>query len=78
MDWIDNTRLSLFHIRIARIFGNNSVPVLELLFLSLIPNCLTRTIITALSFAVLEYPDGSNVVVWAFDGNIKYLTFHFS
>ena len=28
--------------------------------------------ITALSFAVLEYPDGSRETVWLPDGNVKY------
>ena len=32
-----------------------------------------QIIITALSFTILEYPDGSNVAVWLPDGNIKYL-----
>ena len=63
---------SYYSIRAAKIFGNNSVPVLATLILISYTKLL-RTIITALSFAILEYPDGSNVVVWAFDGNIKYL-----
>ena len=75
MDWIAGLILLASHysICIARIFGNNSVPVLATLILTSYTKLL-RTIIIALSFAVLEYPDGSNVVVWAFDGNIKYLS----
>ena len=55
---------SYYSIRIARIFGNNTAPVLATLFLISYAKLL-RTIITILSFAVLDYPDGSKDVVWA-------------
>ena len=57
----------------AKIFGNNSVPVLAtLVFLSYAK--LLRTIIVILRYSILEYSDGSSkVMVWSFDGNIKYL-----
>ena len=34
---------------------------------------LLRTIITALSFAVLNYPNGSYRIVWLYDGTVGYL-----
>ena len=57
---------------IARIFGNNSVPVLATLILLSYAK-LFRTIVSALTFTYLEFPDGSKTAVWSFDGNIPYL-----
>ena len=57
---------------VARIFGNNSVPVLATLIL-LSYTKLLRTIVSALTFTYLEFPDGSRRAVWSFDGNIPYL-----
>ena len=56
---------------VARIFGSNSVPVLATLIL-LSYSKLLRTIITTLSFSILDLPNGSKTV-WSFDGNIPYL-----
>ena len=58
---------------IVRILGRNPVAVLATLFLLSYAKML-RTIITALSFTSLEYPDESLVPVWLFDGNIGYLS----
>ena len=56
--------------RATKVFGNNSVHVLATLFLlSYIK--LLRTIVIALGFAVLEYPEGDRIV-WLFDGNLQY------
>ena len=57
---------------VARIFGNNSVPVLATLIL-LSYTKLFRTIVSALTFTYLEFPDGSKTAVWSFDGNMQYL-----
>ena len=58
---------------VAKILGNNSVPVLAtLIFLSYTK--LLRTVITALSFSFLEVSDNSTIAVWSFDGNIEYLS----
>ena len=57
-----------YSTRIARISGNNSVPVLATLFLL----SYAGIIITSLSYTVLEYPGGQKVVQSA-DGNIDYL-----
>ena len=58
---------------VAKIFGNNSVPVLAtLIFLSYTK--LLRTVITVLSLSFLEVSDNSRVSVWSFDGNIEYLS----
>ena len=60
-----------YSIRIARVTGNNSVPVLATLFLLSYAKLL-RIIIVTLSYTVLEYPGGQKVV-WSADGNIEYL-----
>ena len=57
---------------VARIFGNNSVPVLATLILLSYAKLL-RTIVSALTFTYLEFPDGSKTAVWSYDGNIQYL-----
>ena len=57
----------------ARIFGSNSVPILATLFLLSYAKLLC-TIITALSFTFLEYPNGSRVALWTSDGNIQYFS----
>ena len=56
----------------VRMFGRNPVAVLATLFLFSYTKLL-RTIITALSFTFLEYPDRSEVAVWLYDGNVRYL-----
>ena len=58
---------------VARIFGNNSVPVLATLIL-LSYTKLFRTVVSALTFTYLEFPDGSKTAVWSVDGNIQYLS----
>ena len=60
-----------YSTHIARITGNNSVPVLATLFLLSYAKLL-GIIITSLSYTVLEYPGGQKVV-WSADGNIDYL-----
>ena len=60
-----------YSTRVARISGNNSVPVLTTLFLLSYAKLL-GIIITSLSYTVLEYPGGQKVV-WSADGNIDYL-----
>ena len=63
--------------RLAKVMGNNSVPVLATLFL-LSHSKLFRTIITALSYTVLitsQENDNKFVTkaVWSADGNVDYL-----
>ena len=58
-------------MRIAKIFGTNPVSVLATLFLLSYAKIL-RTIIAALSFTIVDYPDGSRVTVWLYDGNITF------
>ena len=64
--------LLLYKIWAVRMFGRNPVAVLATLFLLSYAKLL-RTTITALSFTFLEYPDGSEVAVWLYDGNVRYL-----
>ena len=57
--------------RLARVMGNNSVPVLATLFLLSYAKLL-RTIITIMSYTVVDTPHGQKTV-WSADGNIDYL-----
>ena len=63
--------LSRYSDRVAKVMGNNSVPVLATLFL-LSYTKLLRTIISALSLSVLTTAGGSKAV-WSADGNLDYL-----
>ena len=58
---------------VAKIMGNNSVPVLATLIL-LSYSKLLYVIITALSLSFLKVSDNSTVAVWSFDENIEYLS----
>ena len=58
---------------VAKVIGNNSVPVLAtLIFLSY--SKLLYTIIAALSLSFQKASDNSTVAVWSFDRNIEYLS----
>ena len=61
---------SHYSTKASKIFGNNSVPVLATLILLSYAKLL-RTIITSLSFVLLEYSEDTRLV-WSFDGNIPY------
>ena len=63
--------LAKYSDRVAKVMGNNSVPVLATLFLLSYAK-LFRTIITALSFTMLSTTHGSKAV-WSADGNLDYL-----
>ena len=62
-----STTVSKFLIR------KNAVKVLATLFL-LSYTKLLNTIINALSYVTLSYPDGSQKPVWLYDGNVGYLS----
>ena len=51
----------------SRMFGSNPVAVLSTLVLLSYTKIL-RTIIASLSFTSLEYPDGTNIYVWLYNG----------
>ena len=63
--------LAKYNYRVARIIGNNSVPVLATLFLLSYAK-FVNTIIRALSYSVLA-SENHTVLVWGADGNVKYL-----
>ena len=63
--------LSHYFDVIAKALGKNPVAALATLFL-LSYSKILRTIIMALSFTRLDYPDGITRVVWLYDGNIPY------
>ena len=63
--------LAKYSDRVAKVMGNNSVPVLATLFLLSYAK-LFRTIISALSFTTLSTTHGSKAV-WSADGNLDYL-----
>ena len=56
---------------ITSILGNNPVATLATLLL-LSYSKILHTIIIALSFTRLEYPDGTHKLVWLYDGNVPY------
>ncbi len=64
---------SNYSSRAAKVFGRNPVAVLATLFL-LSYTKLLRTIIAIVSFTYISYPDGSEVAVWRYDGNVSYLS----
>ena len=70
--------VSHFSKGVARSLGKNPVAALATLLL-LSYSKILRTVIVALSFTRLEYPDGSNKLVWLYDGNVPYFqrTDHF-
>ena len=57
---------------ISRILGDNPISVLATLFLISYAKVL-RTVYASLSYTLLNYPNGSVVPVWLYDGNIRYL-----
>ena len=63
--------LARSNTRVARVMGNNSVPVLATLFL-LSYSKLFRNIITALSYTMVYTSHGSKAV-WSADGSLDYL-----
>ena len=65
--------VSEYSHRFAKIIGRRD-PVATLTTLILLSYAKLLTItVTALSFAVIDYPDGSQETVWLPDGNVKYL-----
>ena len=63
--------MSHFSKNVAKSLGKNPVATLATLFL-LSYSKILRTVIVALSFTRLEYPDGANKLVWLYDGNVPY------
>ena len=59
--------------RVARTFGRNPVAVLATLFLLSYAKLL-RTVIAAVSYTSLEYPNSLQITVWLYDGNVRYLS----
>ena len=60
--------------KFATLIGNRN-PVAALCTLNLLSySKLIHTIITALQFTHLNYPDGSREIVWLYDANISYFT----
>ena len=64
--------ISHFSRKITTLLGSNPIAVLATLFLLSYTKIL-RTIIATFSFRYLRYPDGY-ASVWAYDGNIEYLS----
>ena len=64
--------LSHYSSKVATILGSNPIAVMATLFLLSYAKFL-RTIIVALSYTLLEYPNNSKITVWLYDGNIRYL-----
>ena len=64
--------LSKYSIRVSKLMGNNSVPVLATLFL-LSHAKFFRIIISILSYTILYTSEGHKAV-WSADGNVDYLS----
>ena len=64
--------LARYSDRVAKVMGNNSVPVLATLFLLSYAKLL-RTIIAALSYTMVYTSHGPKAV-WTADGNVDYLS----
>ncbi len=58
--------------RITRLFGKRNPEATLYTFFLLSYSKLTRTISTALQFTTLNYPDGSQEIVWLYDANVRY------
>ena len=63
---------SYYSGRVARVFGRNPIAVLATLFLLSYAKLL-RTVIATLSYTSLEYPNNTQIAVWLYDGNVRYL-----
>ena len=64
---------SYYSGKVAKLFGRDRIAVLATLFLLSYAKLL-RTVIAALSYTFLEYPNNSQIAVWLYDGNIRYLS----
>ena len=64
--------ISNYSQRVAQSLGKNPVAVLATLFLLSYAKIL-KALIASFAITFLEYPDGSKVAVWLYDGNIRYL-----
>ena len=65
--------ISHYSSKVAILLGTNPIAVLATLFLLSYAKFL-RTIITPLSYTLLEYSNNSQIAVWLYDGNISYLS----
>ena len=65
--------ISQYSSKVATILGTNPIAVLATLFLLSYTKFL-RTVIAALSYVLLEFPNDSKIAVWLYDGNIRYLS----
>ena len=63
--------VSNYSRRFADLLGNNPVPILATLILLSYAKIL-RTLVAAINFTYLEYPD-EQIKVWLYDANIDYL-----
>ena len=64
---------SHYSTTIARLAGNNAVPVLATLFLLSYAK-IQRAIIATLSFIFIHEEDVGSFAVWKFDGNLRFLS----
>ena len=65
--------VSHYSIRISRILSSSTIEVLATLVLLSYAKLL-QTVIVPLSSTFLEYPHNSQVAVWLYDANIRYLS----
>ena len=66
--------LSKYFDSFAKLLSNRN-PVAALGTLVLLSySKLLRSVIAALQYRVLDYPDGTSYIVWVYDGNVQYFT----
>ena len=65
--------VSNYSHRFANLLGKNPVPILATLILLSYAKIL-HTLIAAINFTYLEYPNSENKEVWLYDANINYLS----
>ena len=60
--------------KFANLLGNRNPVATPCTLILLSYSKLIRTIITALQFTYLDYPNGSSEIVWLYDANVPYFT----
>lgn len=65
--------ISHYSMRVSKLLSSSTIEVFATLIL-LSYTKLLRTVIVALSYTYLEYPNNSLAAVWLYDANIRYLS----
>ncbi len=63
-----------YSIKFSNLLSNRNPVAVLCTLIVLSYSKLLRTIIAALQYTVVRYPDGENHIVWLYDGNVLYFT----